>query len=534
MKKIIFVAFVIFLSAASSACAYDMTWKDKLGPYGGFISDVIATMEGGTGRSNIKVYSTTIGRGVARSSDGGQNWSLGSDGFNSGQLVFSPVSSKTIAAACLGDRVKISSDEGVSWSTVGSNWTALNYVTSVCFNSITPEIMYAGISGNTGSYGGVWRIDSRKDPATWEQIGFSTYQGVGGIWHDPRTKRLFASPSGVYSTTNEGASWQVFGGASIAGIYPLSSSSSLIYTEYQKVLYSTTNEGRSFQTVPGFSGYHNYVLDPVNRARYAFALSNSGKMVRTLNSGESWSIVTDGLPTVVGYAPASIVPRSAGLPPQFIFAATIGFGNYISVNGGDSWIEANGQGHQPSGSFCDISVGALAVDGEDHLFAGTSGSGAFKSTDFGETWTRVNENMYGAHTIYSLGADTAFDPGVIYAGTDLGVFKSVNGAASWMPASTGLSVLDVFALEVGNDRVYAGTYGAGVFRGVEEGGENGVESWSPLPTLPDAQIYSLALESAESSVLYAGSETGGIFRFTEGSNSWEVLESPGIVRGYQG
>src|SRR5262245_8077558 len=67
-------------------------------------------------------------------------------------------------------------------------------------------------------------------------------------------------------------------------------------------------------------------------------------------------------------------------------------------------------------------------------------------------------------------------PAIPYAGTDAGVFKSVDGATTWSAASSGLTDSSVRALAIDPvtpTTLYAGT-DAGVFKST-----NGAGAWSP-------------------------------------------------------
>ena len=57
-------------------------------------------------------------------------------------------------------------------------------------------------------------------------------------------------------------------------------------------------------------------------------------------------------------------------------------------------------------------------------------------------------------------------PATLYAGTSSGVFRSTDGGAGWSPVNAGLTVPSVSALAVdpvNTKKVYAGTFGAGLF-----------------------------------------------------------------------
>src|SRR3989442_1489791 len=111
----------------------------------------------------------------------------------------------------------------------------------------------------------------------------------------------------------------------------------------------------------------------------------------------------------------------------------------MTAEGGiNSWTSTNG----PNGG----SIRALAVDPVTPatLYAGTGGGGVFKSTDGGGGWTAANTGLCncGPDPDYSYVPALAIDPQTpttLYAGTSgSGVFKSTDGGASWSAVNTGL------------------------------------------------------------------------------------------------
>jgi hypothetical protein len=104
------------------------------------------------------------------------------------------------------------------------------------------------------------------------------------------------------------------------------------------------------------------------------------------------------------------------------------------------------------------------------------------SGDDGATWTRASVRvvMHSDAIVKCLLADTR-RPGVVYAGTDLGRYRTADSGARW-------SVLDT--------------------------------------PLTGAMVWSVALDPADSNVLFAGSGTPskpGLFRTIDGGEMWEQL-----------
>ncbi|MBL0174648.1 MAG: T9SS type A sorting domain-containing protein [Ignavibacteria bacterium] len=120
-----------------------------------------------------------------------------------------------------------------------------------------------------------------------------------------------------------------------------------------------------------------------------------------------------------------------------------------STNNSNHWDE----------SFLDKGCRTLAVNAAGNIFAGTD-SGMYKSLDNGDTWKQMNAGL-GARQIRSIviGRKNA-----LYAGTDAGVYGSADHGVSWTEVGQGLTGVAVNALVVSPAGVlYAGTED-GIFR----------------------------------------------------------------------
>src|SRR4029453_18105340 len=84
-----------------------------------------------------------------------------------------------------------------------------------------------------------------------------------------------------------------------------------------------------------------------------------------------------------------------------------------------------------------VSLGGIAIDPSSPatVYAATE-SGVFKSIDGGSSWTAVNTGLTNL-SVRRVAIDPQ-TPSTLYAGADTNVFKSVNGGASWSAAGTGL------------------------------------------------------------------------------------------------
>jgi photosystem II stability/assembly factor-like uncharacterized protein len=150
-----------------------------------------------------------------------------------------------------------------------------------------------------------------------------------------------------------------------------------------------------------------------------------------------------------------------------IFAGTAGCGQgvYRSTNNGDSWELTNT-------GLTSTDVAALAINAADgYIFAGTfsqfgEGGGIFRSTDNGDTWTEQNSGF----TAFDVNALAINSSGHVFAGAAGGAFRSTDDGDNWSDISSGLIPLggNVWALAIDTGGyALAGTAGGGVFRSVE-------------------------------------------------------------------
>jgi hypothetical protein len=178
---------------------------------------------------------------------------------------------------------------------------------------------------------------------------------------------------------------------------------------------------------------------------------------------------------------------------------------YRSTNGGGQWSQrSNGL---PVGVGI---VGALAIDPANTatIYAGTQ-SGMYKSVDSGANWIAINTGFTPdpTPTINAVAIDPK-NPSIVYVGTGgFGVWKSIDGGASWVAASTGITSSLVNDLVVDPRRpgvLYAATSSSGVFRSTDGG-----VSWTPFNNgLTVNTIQALAL-SRSGTCVHAGGNVNG-------------------------
>lgn len=135
--------------------------------------------------------------------------------------------------------------------------------------------------------------------------------------------------------------------------------------------------------------------------------------------------------------------------------------------------------------------------------------------------------------VYAIAGDPA-NPATMYTGTQRGVFKSVDGGASWGPAGTGLPAARVQAIAIdpsSPSTVYVGTLtptglpSVGIFKSGDAGAtwvDANVGLVDPVTGAGPLDVQSIAVDPKDPRVLLAGTYLSEIFRSADGGATWEA------------
>src|ERR1051325_11181276 len=105
------------------------------------------------------------------------------------------------------------------------------------------------------------------------------------------------------------------------------------------------------------------------------------------------------------------------------------------------------------------------------LYVGTIGEGLWRSSDGGESFVRACDGMFVECHVRALAVHPR-DPRVLYLGTELGLFRSTDGADSWERVESPLNGLQIWSLLLlpgAPDVILAGTCPARLFRSPDGG-----------------------------------------------------------------
>jgi photosystem II stability/assembly factor-like uncharacterized protein len=116
-----------------------------------------------------------------------------------------------------------------------------------------------------------------------------------------------------------------------------------------------------------------------------------------------------------------------------------------------------------------------------------------------------------------------FEPDTVYAATLAGLFKTTDGARSWVRIAETLSDQMIIAMML--DRSKKGVIYIAGRDGVHRSGDGGM-TWSTLNNgFTSTNVRSIAQSATDPEVFYAGTNGSGLYRSKDAGESWEPMPS---------
>ncbi|HXO29902.1 MAG TPA: YCF48-related protein [Thermoanaerobaculia bacterium] len=409
-------------------------------------------------------------------------------------------------------------------------WTPLGpdggSVVALAVSPAQPSLVYAGsgppvsaaLGAGVGAGGGFFR--SEDGGATWVRASRGIDPLVMAVVADPQTAATVyeISLTSTMKSVDAGATWSPV--PEPGGPNPILSlaidprSPSTLYAGATGGIWKSTDGGRSWTALNFEVGLVTSIAvdsSPAATALYAFA-SDPGILVRSIDSGKTWSEADNGLPSFTESLPnAEQVVVDPSTTPATVYFSYLDSSNVgcfqRSTDMAASWAY---QGPCP----CSYPVAV----GSGVVYAGPA-----VSSDHGATWTAAAAAPGNAQALAAApGASST-----VYAGTSQGAWKSVDAAATWQAASHSLAATQTVALAVDpvHPRIlYAAvlvdpTLAPSLFRS----GNSGL-SWRPIGP-PLADLQNLVIDPVTPTTLYAVSVTG-LAKSLDSGNTWEALTTP--------
>ncbi len=278
--------------------------------------------------------------------------------------------------------------------------------------------------------------------------------------HPTESQTIFVTTNGgIYTSRDSGLTWQRVAEE---------------FFSYSKLL-------------PGISHLHGIAFDPKDSERMYVGgggdqYSPSGVGISmSEDGGKNWKQANVGFETdvhvskiVVNKNNSSIIYATTQGATNFQEKTGNGYGVFKSTDYGQSWKKINS-------GLETVETNTLALDPNDSnvLYLGTDDDGIYKSTDGGTSWIKLT--IAGLPQKYGVG-DIVIEPhdsNIVYAATvdyfrlfvdrgllgDYGIYISKDGGKSWKQFNEGLDHKGAFALELDDEKgiLYVGTRGGGIY-----------------------------------------------------------------------
>src|SRR5688500_5701814 len=269
-----------------------------------------------------------------------------------------------------------------------------------------------------------------------------------------------------------------------------------------------------------------FIISPHSRTRLYFA---ADKLFRSDDRGDSWKLVSGQLSRDLDRDKLPVMGKIWSIDAVAKNASTAHFGNasalaespkregliyvgtddglvQITEDGGRNWRKVEKIGDVPELAYVSRIItsvhdaNTVYVAFENHQNADFKPY-LFKSTDAGRTWTSIKSNLPANHPVWGIAEDHV-NPKLLFAGTEFGLFFTVDGGQKWIQLRGGLPTIQVRDLVIQrreNDLVL-GTFGRGIYI---------LDNYTPLRSITPEMLKNDALFPVKDALMYIQSQPLG-------------------------
>ncbi len=281
----------------------------------------------------------------------------------------------------------------------------------------------------------------------------------------------------------------------------------------------------------------------------------SNKLFRTDDQGNTWRAISGDLSrgidrnklTVMGkvwsvdavaknqstdvYGQLTTIAESP-LDENILYAGTDDGLIHVTTDGGKTWTKIDNIPGVPARTYVNQIVASsknknIAYAAFNHHRYGDFKPYLFRTTDAGKTWSAIQNNLPVRGTVYCIAEDN-INTDLLFAGTEFGVYFSIDGGAKWTQLKGGLPTITVKDMQIQkreSDLVIA-TFGRGYYV---------LDDYSPLRNLKKEDLQKTAFISpVKTAWMYIESTPLGVRgKGFQGESFWNAPNpKPGSVFTY--
>ncbi|NNK80590.1 MAG: hypothetical protein HKO93_03745, partial [Flavobacteriales bacterium] len=429
-------------------------------------------------------------------------------------IAISPLDDNTFYIGTAVGGVFKTVDRGESWTPV-FDFAGRPSIGNIAIAPSDAQRVYVGTgeangSGTSGAFfgDGIWRSDDGGD--SWSNIGLPESNHIGRIVVDPiNPDRVFAATTGIlYGTSNTRGLYRTEdGGASWEQVLFLTDSTACIDVVMNPmntdILFAATWERRRRPWGRNYGGL-------------------TSRVYRSIDGGDSWEQMTNGLPAnseQTGRIGLSI----SATDPNIVYASyttnavtNIYEGLYRSTNSGDSWELAEYDAISDVNSSFGWYFGNIRVNPYDAEDIHVLGQKLYRSTDNNNSWSED----FQMHVDHHAMEWSSQNPDMILCGNDGGLYISEDNGQNWNHFEN-LPITQFYQIEVDYsfpDEIYGGTQDNNTIRTLT----GSLDDFAPI--LGGDGFY-VNVDPTDNNFVYAEYQFGNLFRSSDNGNDMDYAIS---------
>ncbi|GHC48908.1 hypothetical protein GCM10008083_10420 [Ulvibacter litoralis] len=397
-------------------------------------------------------------------------------------------------------------DGGVTWNPIFDEQEMLS-IGDIEISKNDTDIIWVGTGevnagGGSLAYDGNGMFRSADGGLTWESKGLPDVGSIGKILIDPNDENtvlvgamgpLFRNDvnRGVYKTTDGGATWeQKLFVSDSTGIIDMA-----MHPTNGDIVYAASWER----------------IRRPNRRQYGGETSG---LYKSTDGGETWSELTNGLPTAAADKGRINIDISQSNPnvlyARYVDTAGSIEGFYRTDDGGATWVEKN------TGQLTNVGFhwwfGGVFVDPTDEDIVYNVDFEVQKSTNGGANWSDSFSNVHVDQHAMAFNASVA---GEVLLGNDGGLYKSTNDGASSVK-NLNLPITQFYRMYVdalNPSKIYGGAQDNSTSRTTS----GGLSDWN---IIYGGDGFQPLVDFTNTNVIYALSQNGNLGKSTNNGASF--------------